>query len=110
MGVGGIRYGFTAMYTLYGEKILPKYTEHPARIEGLYPRKGTLLPGADADFVLFDPDAAWTVSDPESLYDGMQMRGKVCDVYQRGVPVVRDGAFVGRQGDGRYLERRLSFT
>lgn len=110
MGVGGIRYGFTAMYTLYGEKILPQYTENPARIEGLYPRKGTLLPGADADFVLFDPDAAWTVSDPESLYDGMQMRGKVCDVYQRGVPVVRDGAFVGHQGDGQYLERRISFT
>lgn len=108
MGVGGVQYAFPAMFTLFGQAVLPKYTKEPARIEGLFPHKGTLLPGADADVVLFDPDQLWTVKDASSIYDGKALRGKVVSVFSNGRAVVEDGRFVGQKGTGAYLTRRLA--
>ncbi len=109
MGIGGVRTSFSLMYERFGEQVIPKFTVNPAKIEGLYPRKGNLLPGADADVILFDPNTQWTDSDPDSVYFGRKLKGRVLDTYSKGRCLVKDGAFIG--GDhppkGEYLKRKL---
>jgi dihydropyrimidinase len=84
----------------------------PARIFGMYPRKGTIAPGSDADIVLWDPNAEHTISASThhmrvdySMFEGFRVRGNVRQVYSRGELVVDGGEFVGRVGRGRYLRR-----
>ena len=88
---------------------------NPARVAGLYPRKGTLVPGADADLVILDPEAQWTLTTGRmhgnadyTCYEGMEIRGAVERVLLRGKTVAKDGAFTGARGDGRYLRREVS--
>ncbi|MDR1977203.1 MAG: dihydropyrimidinase [Synergistaceae bacterium] len=83
-----------------------------ARLYGLYPRKGSLMPGADADVAVVDPEAEWTVKASElrsncdfSPYEGMPLRGKVVATLSRGEIVCREGRFTGRAGRGRFLAR-----
>ena len=84
----------------------------PARIFGLYPRKGTIAIGADADLVLWDPDAETTMTNRAlhhavdySLYEGMKVRGRPRTVTLRGEVVVEDGRYVARAGGGQFLAR-----
>jgi dihydropyrimidinase len=85
---------------------------HAARAFGLYPKKGTLLPGSDADFVIVDLDREWTVRVGDLLtrsefeiFEGRTVRGGVVLTAVRGEVVYRDGKLVGRPGFGRYLRR-----
>ncbi len=87
----------------------------PARMFGLYPRKGTIAPGSDADIVVYDPNAAQTLSVEThhmnvdySAYEGMEIVGKVDTVLSRGRVVIADGGYHGAAGHGRFLERELS--
>ena len=86
----------------------------PARIFGLYPRKGTLAPGADADIVIFDPDREVTLSravlherTDYTPYEGLALRGYPVMTVARGRVLVEDGKFVGAKGRGRFLARKL---
>jgi allantoinase len=86
--------------------------EAPARLAGLEGKKGALKVGADADFVVFDPDQSWTVCVENlhfrhkiSPYLGTELRGRVLQTWLRGEPVFRDGQFVG-DPRGRELVRR----
>ena len=79
---------------------------------GLYPRKGTLAPGSDADIVVFNPDAERTLSADThhmrvdySCYEGRKVRGLPEVVMQRGNVLVSGGKFLGQPGAGRFLQR-----
>lgn len=79
---------------------------------GLYPKKGTIAPGADADVVIYDPGAEQTISAEThhmavdySAYEGRRVTGQVRTVLSRGVPVIEDRAYVGHAGHGTYLPR-----
>jgi allantoinase len=83
----------------------------PARLAGLAGRKGAIAPGADADFVVFDPETEWTVSSADlhfrhklSPYVGTNLHGRVFETWLRGEPVFRGGEFVGA-ARGRELVR-----
>jgi dihydropyrimidinase len=84
---------------------------NPANIFGL-PRKGQLLPGYDADLVLFDPAKTMTFT-PETLhsaidycsYDGLTVTGYPVVTISRGEVIVEEGRFVGQPGRGRFIER-----
>jgi dihydropyrimidinase len=106
MGVGGVQHAFTVMYERYGMEIIPKFTEKPAKAHGLYPQKGTLMPGADADIVIFDETVRYTHEEEGSIYHQVPMKGRIEKVLLRGHTVVEDGQLVG--GKGQYQERRLS--
>ena len=81
----------------------------PADVFGLS-RKGRLEPGADADFVVFDPAAASTVSDAEthyavgwSPYHGRRVRGRVVSTWLRGRRIFSDGDVTGPPGTGQFV-------
>jgi len=84
----------------------------PARMFGLYPRKGTIAPGADADIVVYDPAAtqvhsaqAHHMAVDYSCYEGRETTGRVRTVLSRGRVVVDSGEYLGSAGHGRYVER-----
>jgi dihydropyrimidinase len=84
----------------------------PARIFGMYPKKGVLAVGSDADIVLWDPTAAHTISAAThhmrvdySMFEGFKVRGNARDVYSRGELIVSKGEFIGKPGRGQYLRR-----
>jgi dihydropyrimidinase len=84
----------------------------PAKMFGLYPRKGTIAPGSDADIVVFDPTVERTLSAGThhmnvdySAYEGVRVRGIPEVVLQRGRVLVQDGTFQGEAGEGRFLPR-----
>ena len=84
----------------------------PARIFGMYPRKGEIAAGSDADLVIWDPHAEYTISARThhmrvdySMFEGFQVRGNARTVLSRGEIVVDGGRSPGRRGRGRYLKR-----
>ncbi|MFE6975097.1 dihydropyrimidinase [Streptomyces sp. NPDC057682] len=86
----------------------------PARMFGLYPKKGTIAPGSDADIVVYDPRAQQTISAAThhmnvdySAYEGKRVTGRVETVLSRGTVVIEDRAYVGRPGHGTYVPRGL---
>jgi allantoinase len=83
---------------------------NPARLFGLYPRKGSLRPGADADLTIVDPGEEWTVRAGDlfarhkhSPYDGCKLRGRVRATLVRGRLVYRDGAIIAPLGHGQLV-------
>lgn len=109
MGIAGVEFLLTSLWGRFGERALAKLTEGNARVHGLWPRKGSLLPGADADVVLFDPKARWTVAGHHGEADhcawaGEPMTGRVVTTLVRGRAVVQDGEFLG--GRGEFVRRK----
>ncbi|MEQ8172895.1 MAG: dihydropyrimidinase [Candidatus Eremiobacterota bacterium] len=86
---------------------------NPAKIFGLYPQKGTIVPGADADIIIFDPKKE-TIIHPELLqtncdwspYEGMTVTGQPYMTICRGKIVAEKGKFTGQTGYGRFLKRK----
>jgi dihydropyrimidinase len=84
----------------------------PARLFGLYPRKGTIAPGSDADLVIFDPERRTTISAASqhsksdyNLYEGTEVVGDVDTVLIRGTVVVDEGELKVEPGFGQFVAR-----
>ncbi|HSP16051.1 MAG TPA: dihydropyrimidinase [Thermoanaerobaculia bacterium] len=85
-----------------------------AKIFGLFPRKGTIAVGSDADIVIFDPNEEMTISAKThhmnvdySAYEGMRIKGVTKTVLSRGRVVIEDGKYTGKPGQGQFLKRGL---
>ena len=88
----------------------------PAKIFGLFPKKGTIAVGSDADIVIFDPEREETISAfngrthhmniDYSAYEGFKVKGYTETVLSRGKVVIENGNYVGRAGDGAFVKRR----
>ena len=83
-----------------------------AKMFGLFPKKGTIAVGSDADIVIFDPEKDQTISVKThhmnvdySAYEGKTIKGTVDTVLSRGKVVIDNGEFKGKSGDGRFLKR-----
>jgi dihydropyrimidinase len=104
---GGVRTGRISL-----NRFVELTSTSPAKIFGLFPRKGTIAPGSDADIVVFDPNRTVTIS-ARSLhmrvdynpYEGRQVTGATETVLSRGRVVIENGRFVGRAGSGTFLKR-----
>jgi dihydropyrimidinase len=84
----------------------------PARLFGLYPRKGTIAIGSDADLVIWDPAAEHVISARThhmrvdySMFEGWKVKGNARTVLSRGEVIVDNGQYFGRAGRGRFLKR-----
>jgi dihydropyrimidinase len=120
-GIPGVEVRLPLLYSegvAKGRISLPRMVElisaHPALLFGMAPRKGTLLPGADADIILFDPEARWTMNRESlhmaadwSAYDNIPIKGKIVKVFSRGDLIIDGDKCLASKGRGQYLHRRL---
>jgi dihydropyrimidinase len=118
-GLPGIQERLSALCSagVHGGKISPNrfvdlMSTTPAKLFGLFPRKGTLAVGSDADMVIFDPKAEITLSKAIGLsrsdytpYEGMKARGATWLVLQRGRVIARESKVMGRPGGGEFISR-----
>jgi dihydropyrimidinase len=117
-GIPGVEHRMDLLHAgvAAGEISLPRWVEiactTPARMFGLYPRKGTIAAGSDADIVIYDPAAIQTLSAAThhmnvdySAYEGLEVTGRAETVLSRGTVVVDGGEFRGRPGHGRFQAR-----
>lgn len=120
-GMGGVEHRMDLVYqgVATGRLSLPRWVETcsttPARMFGLYPRKGVIAPGSDADIVVYDPKARTRISAEThhmnidySAWEGWEIDGGVDTVMARGKVVVFGGQYRGTKGDGQFLRRGLS--
>ena len=120
-GIGGVEHRMDLIYqgVVMGELSLERWVETcsttPARMFGMYPQKGVIAPGSDADIVLYDPSARTEISVDThhmsmdySAYEGTTIDGKVDTVMSKGRILIEDGAYHGQKGHGAYLRRGLS--
>lgn len=89
--------------------------ENPAKAYGLYPKKGVIQPGADADLILFNPMETEVLTKKNmrsavdyTLYEGMQVQGRIEKVLLRGKVIVEENEFIGEKGQGEFLVRGKS--
>jgi dihydropyrimidinase len=122
-GLPGIETLLPMMYSLFChelgepvEKIIQLMTGNPARIFGIYPRKGALQVGSDADIVLYDPRPENMIHHKDlhyvagySPYEGMKVKGKVRATISRGDVIYQDGAFPSGSGRGRFVRAQPVF-
>jgi dihydropyrimidinase len=123
-GLAGIETRLSLLYSegvVRGRISLPRFVKvvatTPALLFGLYPRKGCLLPGADADIVLFDPGTTWVMGQETlhmateySAYENIEIRGKIQQVYSRGELIIDGEHCLAHKGRGRYLARKLDLS
>ncbi|MCR5022998.1 MAG: dihydropyrimidinase [Lachnospiraceae bacterium] len=102
-----------------GRLTLPQVVKYactnPAKVFGLYPKKGVIKPSADADILIIDPDKKHTLTHADmhgnsdyTCYEGFEIKGMIETVMQRGRIIVKDNKFLGSKGDGHYLKREKS--
>ncbi|MCL7749970.1 dihydropyrimidinase [Halalkalibacter alkaliphilus] len=118
-GGNGIEHRFTLLYTqavttgkMSLNKLVDLLSTTPAKVNGLFPKKGTIAIGSDADLVLFDPNGKKTISYQTShqgldydMYEGFELEGAISDVFLRGTQIVKGEKYVGKLGEGKFQKR-----
>jgi dihydropyrimidinase len=106
---GGVRTGKISL-----NRFVELTSTSPAKIFGLFPRKGTIAPGSDADLVIFDPAKRQRLSAKTlhmkvdyNPYEGREVTGVTDTVISRGRVVIDAGRFTGRAGAGSFLKRKI---
>jgi dihydropyrimidinase len=123
-GIGSIEHRMDLLYqgVVTGRLTLPRWVEitstTPARMFGLYGRKGVIQPGADADIVIYDPEGHTSIGVGEgrthhmamdhSAWEGFEVDGHVDQVLSRGTVIIDERGYVGSKGHGKFLRRALS--
>lgn len=121
-GIGGVEHRMDLLYqgVVDGQISLERWVEitatTPARMFGLYGRKGVIQAGADADVVVYDPNGHTSIgvgkthhmNMDHSAWEGFEIDGHVDTVLSRGRVIVDDAQYLGRPGDGSFVKRGLS--
>ncbi|MCS5496410.1 dihydropyrimidinase [Cnuibacter physcomitrellae] len=121
-GIGSVENRMDLMYqgVVTGQITLERWVEitstTPARMFGMYGKKGVIQPGADADIVVYDPNGhtsiglgkAHHMNMDYSAWEGYEIDGHVDTVLSRGKVIVDDDQYIGAKGDGKYFKRGLS--
>ncbi|MBY4215044.1 dihydropyrimidinase [Rhodococcus fascians] len=121
-GIGSVEHRIDLMFqgVKSGKITLEKWVDvcctTPARMFGMYPRKGVISPGADADIVIYDPNGHTSIGVEKthhmnmdySAYEGFEIDGHVDTVMSRGRVIVDSGSYSGTAGHGRFVRRDLS--
>ena len=121
-GIPGVETRFSLLYSegvAKGKISLPRFVElvstSPADLFGLAPQKGSLIPGADADIVLFDPHAQWMMNQGSlhmaagwSAYEDIEVTGKILKVFSRGELVIDGDECLAHKGRGQYIHRKFN--
>ncbi|MCK5579446.1 MAG: dihydropyrimidinase [Planctomycetes bacterium] len=119
-GVPGVE---TRLFILYSEGVRHKkitlerlvdvWATSPAKIFGLYPQKGVIAEGSDADLVIFNPNKKFVLQSAKlhqnvdyCPYEGLEVKGAISRVLSRGKVIVKENSFSGRRGAGQFLRRR----
>jgi dihydropyrimidinase len=96
-------------------RLVQLFSENPAKVFGLYPKKGVLQKGSDADLILFDPNQIHTIQHktqhsraPYTLYEGRRCLGRPILSMQRGKILIEDGEMKGRPEEGRFLPTKIT--
>ena len=121
-GIGSVEHRMDLLYqgVVNGHISLERWVEitstTPARMFGMYGKKGVIQPGADADILVYDPNGHTSIGYEKthhmnldySAYEGYEIDGHVDTVLSRGKVVVDDNQYLGAKGDGRFVKRGLS--
>jgi dihydropyrimidinase len=119
-GGPGIEHRLSLIYTggVHGGRFSPNrfvqlVATAPAKLFGLFPCKGTIAIGSDADLVIFDPNHEQTISAAThhmrvdySMFEGIRVKGVPKTVLSHGRPVIENGIFVGKAGSGEFIRRQ----
>lgn len=120
-GAGGVEHRLSLLYT-YGvlgnrisiNRMVELISANPAMIFGLYPKKGTVAPGSDADLVIWNPDVQGVISSQThrqncdiNIYEGFHVRGNADCVIAGGRVIIENGIMTAQPAGGRYLSRPL---
>jgi dihydropyrimidinase len=120
-GVPGVEHRVNLIHTgvasgrISPERWVELTSTAPARLFGMYPKKGAIAPGSDADVCIYDPSARDVISAAThhmdvdySAFEGISVTGRVETVLSRGQAVIDEGTFVGRAGHGDFVRRGVN--
>jgi dihydropyrimidinase len=120
-GIGSVEHRMDLLYqgVVTGELTVERWVEltstTPARMFGMYGKKGVIAPGADGDVVVYDPKGHTTISQKThhmnmdySAWEGFEIDGHVDTVLSRGKVVIDKGEYLGAKGDGKFIKRGLT--
>lgn len=106
MGMGGVEHSFQVMFQLFGNQVIDKMTLFPAKVHGIYPKKGVLQEGSDGDIIIIDERVHHITTNHSkcdySTYKSFRVNTEILSTLVRGKFIIKDGEYVG--GQGEYIE------